>query len=71
MWKMLVAFAVFAAIVIFVLLKTNAEVDMGGEKHGTEATTSAQEAPQVPDPTTSAVVAPPAQTASPASAVGH
>jgi hypothetical protein len=36
MWKMLVGFIVFAAIVVFVLMKTDADIDMGGEKHGVE-----------------------------------
>ncbi|WP_375184879.1 hypothetical protein [Aquabacterium sp.] len=38
MWKMLVGFVVFAAIVVLVLSKTDANIDMGGEKHGIDAT---------------------------------
>lgn len=37
MWKMLVGFVVFAAIVVLVLSKTDADIDMGGEKHGIDA----------------------------------
>jgi len=33
MWKLLVAFIVFAAVALFVLKKTGGNVDMGGEKH--------------------------------------
>ena len=36
MWKLLVGFAVFAAIVLFVLMKSGGDVDMSGEKHGAE-----------------------------------
>lgn len=38
MWKLLVGFAVFAAIVIFVLMKAGGDIDMSGEKHGVDAT---------------------------------
>ena len=38
MWKMLVGFVIFAGIAIFVMMKTGADVDMGGEKHGMDAT---------------------------------
>lgn len=38
MWKILVAFVVFAAVVVLVLSKTDANIDMGGEKHGIDAT---------------------------------
>lgn len=37
MWKMLLAFVVFAALAMFVLIKGGADVDMGGEKHGIDA----------------------------------
>lgn len=45
MWKMLVGFIVFAAIVVFVLMKSDADIDMGGEKHGIETTESHDAAP--------------------------
>ena len=34
MWKLLVGFAVFAVLVVFVLMKAGGDVDMSGEKHG-------------------------------------
>jgi len=33
MWKLLLAFIVFAAVALFVLKKSGGNVDMGGEKH--------------------------------------
>jgi hypothetical protein len=36
-WKIAVAFAVFAALAIFVLMKSGGDIDMTGEKHGIEA----------------------------------
>ena len=33
MWKILVGFAVFAALALFVLIKSGGDVDLGGEKH--------------------------------------
>jgi hypothetical protein len=37
MWKLAVAFVVFAVIVVYVLSKSGGSVDMSGEKHGAEA----------------------------------
>ena len=37
MWKIALAFIVFAALAMFVLIKTGADIDMGGEKHGADA----------------------------------
>ncbi len=37
MWKLLVAFAAFAGLAIFILTKSGADVDMGGEKHSVDA----------------------------------
>lgn len=34
MWKIALAFIVFAALAMFVLIKTGADIDMGGEQHG-------------------------------------
>lgn len=36
MWKIVVAFIVFAVIVLFVLSKSGGNVDMSGEKHGAD-----------------------------------
>jgi hypothetical protein len=60
MWKIAVGFVVFAAIALYVLFK-GGDIDMGGEKHGTDAT----HAPAVA-PSTSAAVA--ASASKPASA---
>ncbi len=38
MWKMLVGFIVFAVLAVYLLMKSGADVDMGGEKHGVDAT---------------------------------
>jgi hypothetical protein len=40
MWKIVVGFAVFAGLALFILSK-GGEIDMGGEKHGAEALHSA------------------------------
>lgn len=40
MWKMLVGFVVFAVIAVFLLIKSGADVDMGGEKHGIDTSHS-------------------------------
>ncbi len=37
MWKLLVGFALFAVLAVFLLMKSGADVDMGGEKHGIDA----------------------------------
>ncbi|MGH6626256.1 MAG: hypothetical protein ACRECD_06910 [Burkholderiaceae bacterium] len=37
MWKIAVGFVVFAALALGVLMK-GGDIDMGGEKHGAEAT---------------------------------
>ncbi len=37
MWKIAVAFVAFAALALFILSK-GGDIDMGGEKHGAEAT---------------------------------
>jgi hypothetical protein len=38
MWKILVAFIVFAVAAVYMLMQGGADVDMSGEKHGAEAT---------------------------------
>lgn len=37
MWKLLIGFAIFAAIAVFVLTKSGGNVDLGGEKHDVSA----------------------------------
>ncbi len=41
MWKILVGFAVFAALALFVLVKSGGDVDLGGEKHDVSPPTAA------------------------------
>jgi len=61
MWKLLIAFILFAAVGLFVLKKAGGDIDMGGEKHGVEASSHA-------DPAASAAsaAATPASAAAPA-----
>lgn len=37
MWKLVVGFAVFAALALFILVKSGGNIDMGGEKHDVAA----------------------------------
>lgn len=37
MLKIFLAFVAFAAVSMFILIKSGADIDMGGEKHGVEA----------------------------------
>ena len=34
MWKIIVGFVIFAAIVLYVIMQAGDQVDMSGEKHG-------------------------------------
>ncbi len=38
MWKLVVGFVIFAALAMYVLFKGGDSIDMGGEKHGMDAT---------------------------------
>jgi hypothetical protein len=57
MWKIFLAFVVFAAVGLFIMKKSGADIDMGGEKHGADAVHSspaaAASAPAVPAPAAS------------------
>jgi len=44
MWKIVLAFIAFAALAMFVLMKSGGDIDMGGEKHGIDASHT-EEAP--------------------------
>jgi hypothetical protein len=33
MWKLIVGFALFAALALFILMKSGGNIDMSGEKH--------------------------------------
>lgn len=37
MWKMIIGFVVFAALILYVISQAGDKVDMTGESHGTEA----------------------------------
>ena len=43
MWKLVVGFIAFAALALFVIFKAGDSVDMGGEKHGSEAVHAPEE----------------------------
>ena len=45
MWKIALGFIVFAAVVVWVLSKSGADVDMSGEKHGEANAPAAAVAP--------------------------
>ena len=64
MWKIVVGFAVFAGLALFILSK-GGDIDMGGEKHGAEATHAPEAAASAP---AMAAVSAPAAPASQASA---
>ncbi len=49
MWKIALAFAVFAGLALFLLSK-GGDIDLSGEKHGSEAT----HAPATPAPASAA-----------------
>jgi hypothetical protein len=53
MWKLLVAFILFAAVGLFVLKKAGGDIDMSGEKHGVD-TSHAASAPASPAPASAA-----------------
>lgn len=45
MWKILVGFAIFAALAVYILQKSGADVDLGGEKHDVGAGAPAHSVP--------------------------
>jgi hypothetical protein len=49
MWKIAVGFAAFAGLALFIMMKSGADIDMGGEKHGIEV----HEAASAPAPAAS------------------
>ncbi|WP_382320410.1 hypothetical protein ACFJGX_14615 [Hydrogenophaga sp. UC242_50] len=59
MIKIFIAFAIFAAVALFALMK-GGDIDMGGEKHGMDAPHTEQAAPAAPAaaPATPAAPAP-------------
>ncbi|MDD2924678.1 hypothetical protein [Rhodoferax sp.] len=53
MWKIVVAFVVFAGLAILMLSK-GGNIDMGGEKHGAEATHAPEAAASASAPVSAA-----------------
>lgn len=45
MWKIAVAFAIFAAISLYMIMQFGDQVDMSGEKHGADAVHAPAPAP--------------------------
>ena len=67
MIKILLGFIVFAALALFMLMKSGGDIDMGGEKHGVEATHSEPAKPaDAPAAPAAAPAAPAAAPAEPA-----
>ncbi|MFP8777660.1 hypothetical protein [Hydrogenophaga sp. RWCD_12] len=64
MIKILIGFIVFAALALFMLMKSGGDIDMSGEKHGSEATHS--EPAKSDAPAASPAAAPAAAPAAPA-----
>jgi hypothetical protein len=61
MWKLFLGFVIFAAAAMFVIMKGGDNLDVGGEKHGSEAV-------HAPDAKPAAVAAPVATSAAAAAA---
>lgn len=49
MIKIIIAFIAFAALALFMLSRSGADIDMTGEKHGSEATHSEPAKPATPE----------------------
>ena len=65
MWKIIVGFIVFAALAMFVIIKGGSNLDMSGEKHGSEAVHAPASAPAAaPAPAASVAASAPAPAAS-------
>ena len=64
MWKIALAFIVFAAVALYILTKSGADVDMGGEKHSVEAPHAAASADAGSAASSAASAAPAASAAS-------
>jgi len=64
MWKIVVAFVVFAALALFMLSK-GGDIDMSGEKHGGDATHTPPAA-AASEPAASAPAAPASSASAPA-----
>jgi hypothetical protein len=58
MWKIIVAFIIFAALAMFVIVRGGDKLDMGGEKHGEEAVLAPPAVPGGAVPPAASKVAP-------------
>jgi len=67
MWKIVVAFVAFAALAMFVLMKSGGDIDMSGEKHGIDAGHTEEAHDSAPAPTAPTATAPTATASLPAS----
>jgi hypothetical protein len=61
MWKLVVGFILFAALSLFVIMKGGDNIDMSGEKHGTETTHAEEKKPEAAAPATAPAAAPAAE----------
>lgn len=69
MWKIIVGFIAFAALAMFVLMKSGGDIDMSGEKHSVEAHPEpAKAAASEAAPAATAAPAPAADASAPAAA---
>lgn len=64
MWKLVLGFAAFAALALFVLMKSGGNIDMGGEKHDVTAAHEPAASAAVEAATAAASAALPASAAS-------
>jgi hypothetical protein len=64
MWKIALAFIVFAGLALFVIMKGGDKIDMAGEQHGAEA--AHMSAPAASAPAPAPTPAPAASAAEPA-----
>lgn len=48
MIKIIIGFIAFAALALFMLMKSGGDIDMGGEKHGAEAAHMEETKPAAP-----------------------
>jgi hypothetical protein len=63
MWKIVVAFVAFAALAMFVLMKSGGDIDMSGEKHGVDASHTEEAHGSAPAPAASLPASEPAPAA--------
>ncbi|HLO94957.1 MAG TPA: hypothetical protein VK195_11605 [Burkholderiaceae bacterium] len=68
MWKLVVGFVVFAALALFILMKSGGDIDMSGEKHDVGA---GHAEPAASAASAAAPVAAPVAASAPASAASQ